>query len=98
MSVQKGGGEGGGANQGKSSNFPSYFRHPDRGLVIEHENEPPLEETVRKRAARQKNADKRFNSPFGFHEPKYKKVSFMERYPLLFRRTLVTTCLLLFFR
>ena len=98
MSVQKGGGEGNGANQGKNSNLPSYFRHPDRGLIIEHENEPPLEETVRKRAARQKNADKRFNSPFGFHEPKYKKVSFMERYPLLFRRTLVTTCLLLFFR
>ena len=95
MSVQKGK-EGG--NQGKTANLPSYFRHPDRGLVLEHENEPGQPEMRGKRAARQKNADQRFNSPFGFHEPKYKKVSIIERYPLLFRRTLVTTCLLLFFR
>ena len=96
MSVQRSGG--GSPGPGTGSDLPSYYRHPDRGLVIEHENEPMLEETVRKRAARQKNADKRFNSPFGFHEPKYKKVGLIERYPLAFRRTLVTTCLLLFFR
>lgn len=95
MSVQKGGK---GENQGKTSNLPSYFRHPDRGLVLEHENEPGQIEIRGKRAARQKNADQRFNSPFGFHEPKYKKVSIIERYPLLFRRTMFATCLLLFFR
>ena len=62
------------------------------------ENEPEVEETVRKRNVKQKNADKRFNSPFGFHEPKYKKVSIVNRYPLLFRRILVSTSLLIFFR
>ena len=63
-----------------------------------YENEPPLNETVRKRKVKQKNADQRFNSPFGFHEPKYKKVSILNRYPIFFRRLFVTTSLLLFFR
>ena len=65
---------------------------------ISHENEPSLNETVRKRNVKQKNADQRFNSPFGFHEPKYKKVSIFNRYPIFFRRIFVTTSLLMFFR
>jgi len=49
------------------------------------------------RIARQRNADKRFNSPFGFHEPKFKKVSFFQRYPKLTHRVFVASALLLFF-
>ena len=76
-------------------NLPS-LRRP--GPYMSHENEPALNETVRKRNVKQKNADKRFNSPFGFHEPKYKKVSILNRYPIFFRRVFVTTSLLIFFR
>ena len=62
-------------------------------------NEPELEEDlIKRRIARQKNADKRFNSPFGFHEPKFKKVSFFQRYPKFTHRVFVGTALLLFFR
>ena len=64
----------------------------------QHDNEPQVAESIQRRAARQKNADKRFNSPFGFHEPKYKKVSIFQRYPKATHRALITTCLLLFFR
>ena len=65
---------------------------------MSHENEPELRETVRKRNVKQKNEDKRFTSPYGFHEPRYKKVSIFNRYPILFRRIFVSSCLLLFFR
>ena len=51
-----------------------------------------------RRQSKQKNADKRFNSPFVFHEPKYKKINFMNRYPRLFMWTFTTVGLLLFFR
>ena len=86
------------------ASLPNYRQpHPTQRpkhpiLLDHHENEPELEEDVRKRIARQKNADKRFNSPFGFHEPKFKKVSFFQRYPKLTHRVFVTTALLLFFR
>ena len=75
--------------------LPSFKRQQP---FVSHENEPTLNETVRKRNVKQKNADQRFNSPFGFHEPKYKKVSILNRYPILFRRVFVTTSLLIFFR
>jgi len=83
------------SNQGPQ--LPSYIRPPSSLRTFEHKNEPEMADEVLKRAARQKNADKRFNSPFGFHEPRHKKVNIMQRYPKLFHRTFVTTCLLLFF-
>eukprot|EP00092_Neocalanus_flemingeri_P017420 GFUD01018843.1.p1 GENE.GFUD01018843.1~~GFUD01018843.1.p1 ORF type:complete len:127 (-),score=26.85 GFUD01018843.1:433-813(-) len=50
-----------------------------------------------RRKSQLKNADKRFNSPFAFHEPQYKKLGFMNRYPRAFVTIFTTTCLLLFF-
>ena len=47
------------------------------------------------------NWDQHFrNSPFGagFHEPKFKKLWFWQRYPVLFHRVFVSSCLLVFFR
>ena len=90
-------------------NFSVFHRNmsrPYNGLpsfkkqqpYMSHENEPEVNEGVKKRNVKQKNADKRFNSPYGFHEPKYKKVSLVNRYPILFRRIFVSTCVLLFFR
>ena len=40
------------------------------------------------------------NSPLGvgFHEPKFKKQWFFQRYPVAFHRIFVTSCLLAFFR
>ena len=80
-----------------SDRVPDYRRpHPTFG----HLNEPSAntDDEVKRRIARQKNADKRFNSPFGFHEPKYKKVSLAERYPKTVHGIFISTCLLLFFR
>jgi hypothetical protein len=51
-----------------------------------------------RRRSKQKNADKRFNSPFAFHEPKYKRMGFMNRYPKLFMYSFTAVGLLLFFR
>ena len=65
------------SNQGPQ--LPSYVRPPSSLKSFEHLNEPEIEEGALKRAAKQKNADKRFNSPFGFHEPKHKKVNFIQR-------------------
>ena len=76
-------------------NLPSLKRP---GPYMSHENEPPMIDAPRKRNTKQKNADQRFNSPFGFHEPKYKKISILNRYPILFRRLFVTSALLIFFR
>jgi len=50
-----------------------------------------------RRISKQRNADKRFNSPFGFHEPKYKKMNLISRYPKTFVWTFTTVCLLSFF-
>ena len=79
---------------------PLPSERPKHPLLLDHNiNEPELEEDlVKKRIARQRNADKRFNSPFGFHEPKFKKVSFFQRYPKLTHRVFVASALLLFFR
>ena len=81
--------------QNRDGNVPDYNRpHP----TFSHMNEPTINpEEARKRAAKQKNADKRFNSPFGFHEPKYKKVGLFERYPRFMHGLFVSTALLLFF-
>ena len=51
-----------------------------------------------KRQSKQRNADKRFNSPFAFHEPKYKRVSLMNRYPRAFVFVVTTVSLLTYFR
>ena len=81
--------------QNRDGGVPDYNRpHPTFSRV----NEPTTnEEETRKRAAKQKNADKRFNSPFGFHEPKYQKVGLFGRYPRVMHGLFVSTCLLLFF-
>ena len=51
-----------------------------------------------RRQSKQRNVDKRFNSPFAFHEPKYKRVSLMNRYPRAFVFAMTTVSLLAFFR
>ena len=80
---------------GGNGNVPNYARvHPS----FSHLNEPEMNpEGARKRAAKQKNADKRFNSPFGFHEPKYKKVGLFGRYPKVMNGLFITSSLLLFY-
>ena len=87
---------------GPGHNIPPSYLRPSQThrQIFGHDNEPELDqhEQKQRRAAKQKNADKRFNSPFGFHEPKYKKVSFYQRYPKLVHRTLITVSLLAFFR
>jgi len=50
-----------------------------------------------RRQSKQKNVDKRFNSPFAFHEPKYKRISLMNRYPRAFVFGLTTVSLLAFY-
>eukprot|EP00090_Calanus_glacialis_P029292 TRINITY_DN47022_c0_g1_i1.p1 TRINITY_DN47022_c0_g1~~TRINITY_DN47022_c0_g1_i1.p1 ORF type:complete len:137 (-),score=36.78 TRINITY_DN47022_c0_g1_i1:373-753(-) len=76
-----------------SPGHPSYKK--DRVGQTDPSRGTSLDEI--KRRSKQKNADKRFNSPFAFHEPKYNKVSLINRYPRLFGVTFTTVCLLLFY-
>ena len=77
-----------------SAGHPSYKK--DRVGQTDPSRGTSLDEI--KRRSKQKNADKRFNSPFAFHEPKYNKVNLINRYPRLFGVGFTTVCVLLLYR
>ena len=65
---------------------------------IDHEPSKGTSLDEMRKQSKQKNADKRFNSPFAFHEPKYKKVNLMNRYPRAFVILTSGTMIGLFYR
>jgi len=75
------------------SGYPNYRRDP----VGRTDPSIGTSTDALRRQSKQMNADRRFGSPFVFHEPKYKKVPFMNRYPKSFVATTTTVCLILFF-
>jgi len=79
--------------------MPEYTQHRSLKRVegyTEGPNKFTTLDDIRKQS-KQKNADKRFNSPFAFHEPKYKKPGLFVRYPKLFTYLFSGTALVLFF-
>ena len=76
-----------------AKNLPSLKRKSQ----LSAENEPKVDDRA-KLLANQKNAIERFNSKKAFHEPKYKKLSFMNRYPRTFMSGFTFISLSLFFR
>jgi len=78
----------------KKPEFPNFKRHPT-GPV---DPVGPSFEELRARS-RAKNFDQRFNSPFGFHEPNFKKRWVWERHPRAFMWSFVfVSCSLYFSR
>lgn len=76
-----------------AKNLPSLKRKSQWST----ENEPKVDDRA-KLVANQKNAIERFNSKKAFHEPKYRKLSFMNRYPRIFMSGFTFISLSLFFR
>jgi len=75
-----------------AKNLPSLKRKSQWST----ENEPKVDDRA-KLVANQKNAIERFNSKKAFHEPKYRKLSFMNRYPRIFMSGFTFISLSLFF-